>query len=270
MQISYEDSYLFDLRGYLVLGEVLSTDEVAELNRHIDDHGPADPGAELAEQLFGGYLLWDQAFRRLIDHPRVLPYLREWVDPHVRLDRYYGIHMRPGTTGLPLHGGVPDHDPTEYYRFRDGRPVNGITTVSWALSDMLPGQGGLVCIPGSHKSNMAWPRRFDHTADCATLIPLRAGDVVIFTGAIAHGTYPWHGPHLRRTLIYKYAPAHIAWSSGYLEWSPELCSLLTPRQRELLEPPHGTPGYDANQRPSYMRAGALPETMSDDAVEARR
>ena len=34
---------------------------------------------------------------------------------------------------------------------------NGLTVASWALTDMLPAQGGFCCIPGSHKSNFSCP-----------------------------------------------------------------------------------------------------------------
>jgi hypothetical protein len=252
--ISDEDRYLFDLRGYLVLPGVLDAAELAGLNATIDQWRLPEPGDHLKDQLFGGYLLWSKAFRDLLDHPRVLPYLTAWVGPHVRLDRYYGIYMRPGTSGLPLHGGpMEEHeDEAEYYRFHRGRPYNGITTVSWALTDMLPGQGGFVCVPGSHKGNYPLPEHFDHTAECAVQVPLRAGDVVLFTGAVTHGTYPWTGPHQRRTLIFKYAPAHLAWGPGYLDWPPELRAALTPRQADLLAPPMGTPHDHADTRPAYM------------------
>jgi ectoine hydroxylase-related dioxygenase (phytanoyl-CoA dioxygenase family) len=147
--------------------------------------------------------------------------------------------MRAGTNGLPLHGGGEDlDDPSAYFTYRQGRMLNGVTTVSWALTDMAKGQGGFVVIPGSHKSNYPHPEAFDWRAPCVTHVRMRAGDVVIFTGAVAHGTYPWSAPHQRRSLLFKYAPGHLAFSPTYLERSPELAALLTPRQAALLEPPY--------------------------------
>jgi Phytanoyl-CoA dioxygenase (PhyH) len=237
--VTEEQRYLFDLNGYVVLRSVLTSDELAELNELIDENDPPAPGETLASQRFGGFLQWGPQFRDLLCHPRLLPLLLEWVDPAVRLDRYYAIHMRAGTSGLPLHGGAQEiDDGSEYFLFRNGEMQNGITTAIWALSDMLGGQGGFVCIPGSHKSNYPRPESYDYTSDCVVHVELNAGDVLVFTGALAHGTHPWTAPHERRSLVFKYAPGHVAWGRAYLEWPAELREQLTPRQAALLEPPY--------------------------------
>jgi hypothetical protein len=192
-------------------------------------------------QRFGGFLLWGQPFRDLLDHPRIVPYLCELLDPAVRLDHCYGISMGMGSEGLRLHGGGTPYDRPEYFHFVGGQMYNGLTVVSWALTAAPPGQGGFVCIPGSHKANYACPpqiKNVSHRPDCVVDVPLQAGDVLIFTEALTHGTHPWRAAHQRRALLYKYAPGHLAWSSGYLRWPEELKELLTPRQRLLLEPPY--------------------------------
>jgi len=66
-------------------------------------------------------------------------------------------------------------------------------------------------------------------------VTLDAGDVVVFSEALTHGTLPWRGPHERRTLLYKYSPGNSAWS--HVEWPPELLAACTARQRLLLQPP---------------------------------
>jgi hypothetical protein len=65
---------------------------------------------------------------------------------------------------------------------------------------------------------------------------------VIFTESLVHGTLPWQGPGVRRTLFYKYAPHMLAWEKqpyfsqeGRLR--PELEATLTETQRRLLDPP---------------------------------
>lgn len=256
-----EALFLFDLRGYVVLPGVLAPEEVAELNRLMDARHLPPPGPSLDSQIFSGFLAWGEPFVRLLDHPRVFRLLEELVGPRLRLDRCYGIRMRTGTDGLPLHGGnLEIEDGTEYYEFRRGRMANGVTTVSWALCDAAPGDGGLGCIPGSHKSNLPRPADLDVTSPLVEQVPLRAGDVVVFTGAIAHGTKPWHAPHERRCLLFKYAPGHIAWSSGYLDGGAEPLQGLTERQAALFDPPqghrHDPDGSDVAPRPRFMDPGA--------------
>ncbi|MGH2355875.1 MAG: phytanoyl-CoA dioxygenase family protein [Chloroflexota bacterium] len=256
-----EERYLFDLQGFLVLPGVLPLGEVQALNDLIDQQGLPDPGEDVRSQRFGGFLRWGQPFRDLLDHPRTLPYLKELLDPGVRLDHCYGIYMRQGSSGLSLHGGGTPYDRPEYYHFRNGQMYNGLTVVTWALVDVPPGQGGFACIPGSHKANYPCPRpirAFERNPGCVIQVPMRAGDVLIFTEALTHGTQPWTAPHHRRALLYKYAPGHMAWGSGYANWPAELKEQLTPDQRLLLEPPYhsrrknvGEP--DAAPRAAYYR-----------------
>jgi hypothetical protein len=230
--------YLFDLRGFLVIPDVLGPSELSELNGLLDKNlAEQNPGAILSSQVFQDFLSWGKAFRNLLAHERVMPLLCHVFEEQVRLDRYYGLHMSPGTTGVPLHGGARDiDDQSEYYYMADGRIRNGITTVSWALTDMLSGHGGFACIPGSHKSFFPRPASL-REEECVTHVPLNAGDVVIFTGAVAHrGTY-WAGPHRRRSLLFKYAPRHMAWTRFYSAWPREILDSLTPEQRRLFDPP---------------------------------
>jgi hypothetical protein len=192
-------------------------------------------------QRFGGFLGWGQPFRDLLDHPGMMPYLKELLDPAVRLDHYYGIHMRQGTEGLKLHGGGTPYDRPEYYHFRNGQMFNGLTVVTWALSDVPAGQGGFACIPGSHKANYACPppiRSYEGNPGCVIQVPMRAGDVLIFTEALTHGTHPWTAAHQRRSLLLKYCPGHMAWGGGYAKWPAEMLEQLTPDQRLLFEAPY--------------------------------
>jgi hypothetical protein len=232
------DLYLFDLRGFLIIRQALGADEVGELNRILDDNIERPPGEKLASQVFHDFLLWDASLRALLTHEAVMPLLRNIVDEELRLDRYYGLHMVPGTTGVPLHGGAKDvEDMSEYYSVVDGRLRNGITTVCWALTDMLPKNGGFACIPGSHKSALPRPATLDE-AECLVPVPLNAGDVLVFTGAMAHSGTRWVGPHSRRSLLFKYAPRHLAWGRFYLSWPQELLDLLDAEQRRLFAPPY--------------------------------
>lgn len=235
-----EERYLFDLRGYLVLEGVLGAAEVEALNTLIDAQHLSEPSEEVQSQRFAGFLLWGQQFRDLLDHPRIVPYLKELLDPAFRLDHYYGIHMRQGNVGLRLHGGGTPYDRPEYYHFRNGRMYNGLTVATWALTDVPAGQGGFACIPGSHKANYICPpeiRSFSRDPGCVIQVPMRAGDVLIFTEALTHGTHAWTASHHRRSLLYKYAPGHMAWGGNYGRWPDELLELLTSDQRLLFEPP---------------------------------
>ena len=55
-------------------------------------------------------------------------------------------------------------------------------------------------------------RAFEQLEDDAEDLRVNAGDVVIFTEALVHGSR-WSGQSSRRVLIYKYCPGSVAWRS---------------------------------------------------------
>ena len=118
--------------------------------------------------------------------------------------------MAPGTSGLGLHGGATPFDPAQYYLLRDGQIRCGLVAVQWALVDHPPGGGGFCCVPGSHKASFPLPGRPD--GGLVVEVPLAAGDLVLFTEALTHGTLDWQGPAVRRTLLYKYSPGSSTWA----------------------------------------------------------
>lgn len=235
-----EERFLFDLHGYLVVKQVLSSVEVAALNRRADRSRPPTLDALGYDRVFNASA-WGPQYHALIDHPTVVPYLRELVGPHFRLDHDFLIYTTKGGTGQILHGGEgSDERPDHWYRYRDGVMRNGLTVATFCLSDARAGDGGFCCIPGSHKSNL-----YAHIPDdvrtharqphYVVQPAVDAGDVIIFTEALIHGTRPWKSRHERRALLYKYSPGHSAWMEGYydLDEYPG----ITEQQRRVLTPP---------------------------------
>jgi hypothetical protein len=227
------ERFRFDLQGFLVRRGALSTGDVAALNAAIDSFGLPPAGRDIGSQRFTDFLPVARRFRDLIDHPAVLGVVRETCGPNVRLDHVYGIVMSPGTAGLGLHGGGTPFDPAQHYRSDGGRIRTGLVAAQWALVDHPPGGGGFVCVPGSHRSGFPLPPAAD--ADLVVHVPLAAGDVVVFTEALIHGTAPWRRDEERRTLVYKYSPGNSAYSR--VHWPEELLATCTERQRLLLQPP---------------------------------
>jgi hypothetical protein len=74
---------------------------------------------------------------------------------------------------------------------------------------------------------------FEELEDDAEDIPVNAGDVLIFTEALTHGS-SWTGQSSRRVLIYKYCPGSVAWLSNV--WDEDARAPLTTRQRKMTVP----------------------------------
>ncbi len=229
-----EEKFQVDLEGYLVIKNVLTDDEVSEMNTFIDKG-----------DMEGRPSLWGEPFKRLIDHPKILPYLIELLGPYVRLDHDYVIIMNKGEKRGRLHGGEDGGHPSgnvgdHWYKYRDGVMRNGLSVMTYNLKDAPEGVGGFACIPASHKCNFATEipgdvRSFERSAHYVVQPPLEAGDVLFFTEALIHGTMPWQADHQRRALLFKYSPGHSAWNGNYYDISKY--GELTDRQRRMLMPP---------------------------------
>ncbi|MAG36273.1 MAG: hypothetical protein CL878_08520, partial [Dehalococcoidia bacterium] len=186
---------------------------------------------------------WSEPFRNMLAHPRIVRYLHDILGQGFRLDHPPGlITMRRGAEGHLLHGSSGSgFDPHQYYVYQNGRMHNGLTVVSWQLTDVNPGDGGLCLIPGSHTGNIACPsevKRYEQYQELVKPITCKAGDVVIFTEAVTHGTLPWQGQHQRRSVLIRYSPGNLAYAGGYSPWPEEWLEGLSEEQRAILEPPY--------------------------------
>lgn len=236
-----EEKFRFDLQGFLVVKNVLSADEVDALNTLADAVWP-DTGDD-GHRRTGRVSAWGPEAQALFDHPNALPYMIELLGPKFRADHDYCIFMKKGAHGGRLHGGpaMQSNAPGDHwYKYHAGVMRNGLTVFTYNLAPARKGDGGFACIPGTHKSNFAADipaevRGFERTAHYVHQPEVEAGDMLIFTEALVHGTMPWNGAQERRALLYKFSPGHSAWSQNY--YDPEAYPKLTDQQRRILQPP---------------------------------
>ena len=118
---------------------------------------------------------------------------------------------------------------------------NGLTVVTYFLTPASEGAGGFACVPGSHKSNFTVQeipeqvRTFEHPAHYVAQPAVEAGDALIFTEAVIHGTMVWRSQTERRPLLCKYSPGHSSWAKDW--YSCFDVGELTEQQQRLLAPP---------------------------------
>src|SRR5689334_4142284 len=119
-----EERYLFDLQGYLVIPNAIEPETLARMNAWLGERAKTDPQWQgQTGNLHVDYpITWGADFLALLDHPLVLPILKELLGETMRLDHDYAIFLREGHGGLPLHGPKlhEPYDPIHFYHYTDG------------------------------------------------------------------------------------------------------------------------------------------------------
>ena len=200
--ISAHERFLFDLNGFLVIRGVLSPAEVAAANAAIDAQSenmvrrdaPALRNAQKDSPLdasgprmdMGGMLAWPKPhcnpFRRLLAHPKLVPYITALCGKGYRLDHQpLVVAQGKDSEGFCLHGGPISGDdgvpagadphargpsvpcaarvpaPTAFpragvlnpelqYRAFNGQLWTSLLAMSVQLCDHNPGDGGFVIV----------------------------------------------------------------------------------------------------------------------------
>jgi hypothetical protein len=230
LQMTTEQMFDFDLNGYIVIRGALTRSEVSTALEGVRTltGGPRD-----GKFSFVGL---DHIFLELMARPTTLELLRVVLGDWFRFDHAFGLHM---SKDIPihenLHGGLLENQRSFWYQCGpDGVMHNGLVKVMYALTNAEQGAGGFICVPGSHKSGI----RFRPTHDSRfTVNPeLAAGDMLIFTEALVHGSRQWASHSERRVLTYSYAPGFLAWND-YRSIESLVLACTNDVQMRLLRPP---------------------------------
>jgi ectoine hydroxylase len=239
--VTADERFLFDNQGYLHLRGALTADEVAELLRLVEENKGKDIASINEDSSYAANQLnrplsrmidADVRFARLLDHATVEPYLAAFLGEdyrHIDNDLYFTY---PGFKGGHWHRGVAAH-PTGHAV--DGEFICPMVKVFYCLTDVGPGQGEFVVVPGSHKS------RYEIDTDRVDLPgqhifdDVRAGDVVVFNEALLHNGRPNPSEKTRITLIINFGRADAGPWPGYTPKDVTL-EAVSERQRRILTP----------------------------------
>jgi hypothetical protein len=263
--------YLFDVHGYLVLKDGVDPGDINELNTWADAHqnhmdGPRRQGTDTEGAWIGhvethtysgadginfqNIIEAGGVFERLIDYPSWIDHIHRFV--HVERNGL-SIHecllnLRGRGGFIGIHSG--GHLPISYMTFRQpntGDWMVGQINVITALQDIGPGDGPTTLVPGSHKAARPHPRLAEVAAAtyrsneaAGTAVGMRelyldAGDVLLFTDAITHGSAARTNDGYRRMVLYRYSPRWIRSRFHYVP-SEQMLARLTPEQRQIIQP----------------------------------
>jgi len=225
--VSLEEQFLFDVRGCLLLEQVLTAQEctgylnaISRLKeRDYPDAWmqglelPADTPAwaepmptfdrrKAAQIRFNGMIRLDPIFDSLIAHQRVVPYLQAFMG-RPQLINTWCIEKYRGSATDTWHRGV---QPTDY-TVRDSAIRSRMLNVVFFLTDNGPEDGCMVAVPGSHKNNidLDWGRYVNLEMPGSQAVTGKAGDVFLFSEAVVHNGLPKTTGGARTNLYYNYA-----------------------------------------------------------------
>ncbi len=259
------DIYLFDLRGYLLLEGALSAEEVADCNAILDDLRTTQPG-EWNGYVHGHFFaskneglnlqqIYEagEPFEKLIDHPSWIDQVKHFVGGEDSFDYNHGplfidenfASIRGPGEAIGLHSGPVPWNKRCQFHVHNQKFNCGQVDMLLALSDIGPGDGATMVIPGSHKSNFRHPEfeEFRMTTDGGSVdgvtgameVHMNAGDALLFVDAICHGSAKRANSGERRNVVYRYGPSWGFFRHGYRP-SRELLGRLTPERRQIVWP----------------------------------
>lgn len=276
--------YLFDLNGYLVLENAIDPDHVNACNAVLDQIINLDPPLKHGEwyggvqaHTFGGVdginlqQIYEagEPFERLIDHPAWWELVQHFVGGQATFDAHHGplfidenfASLRGPGEAIGIHSGGQASCKRNQFRYHLGEFMCGQVNVLLALTDIGPGDGATMVIPASHKSNIVHPQYAQNTiqsgkatsvdgVEAAIEVHMNAGDALLFTDTIMHGSAKRVNQGLRRITVYRYGPS---WGFFRHPYRPtrQLLDRLSEQQRRIVWPhepikrePNRIPGFE--------------------------
>jgi hypothetical protein len=223
--------------------------ERGEWAGYVHGHKYTDKDGLNLQQIYEG----GEAFENLIDHPSWIDKVKhfvggegtfDWHPSPLFIDENF-VNLREPGEAIGLHSGGHHGTKRNQFRHFNGRFQCGQVNILIALTDIKPGDGGTMLIPGSHKAHYEHPQIAEHKmmgtigsvdgVEGAVEMYMDAGDALLFVDAIGHGSAKRINPGVRRIVVYRYGPGWGNFRHGY-QPSSELLARLTPERRRIVQP----------------------------------
>lgn len=201
------------------------------------------PGTDTSIGGIGSGFSYNKSLEQLLFHPDTWPIVKELTDNKPRFDR--------GTLAVNTHlttQMTPLHCAREYfgwqstrYGYRNGRIFCDTFVIFFYFTDVYPGDGGLIVVPGSHRVEVQRPANYffpdlknpkiDNLPQITNITP-KAGDVIVISELLTHGALIWKPTDReRRFLILCYNPQYFYYQNGIRD---EVIPRLSPETKELI------------------------------------
>lgn len=235
--LTEEQKHQWKEDGYIILKNVLSSDEIKNLTTAIDqmyEEHQKQPDVKPNAGLDRRNVMEDNdIFVELIDHPAMFPVVLELMGPYILLGMSEVIVRPPQPEGKGLLHTDGGQAMRQIRVSESSLPLQ--IKLHYFLTDLPnPDSGNFTVVPGSH--NRPFPeggfKEGPYIPEAVQLC-VNAGDVAIFPHAMWHGFVVNKSDKPRKTLVYCYVHQCLR-CFDYEKASPELLARCTPRQRRLI------------------------------------
>jgi len=245
-----------EVEGYLVLPDLLDTDQVARLKAETTQLETVAVDYSIHQRGCPGVQFVGGAITDLIAHRPTIQFLETLFGNDVVMMGYDYACSEPGHPGISLHA---DGQPYGSAIFGMQGSVPWMVRVLYYLDDLTPEVSPFRVVPRSHLSmhDDANPylRYKSHPEE--VMVTLKAGSAVLINHRVFHGNYPNTGDWSREMLAIAYRPAWAGPQSDVDPWDPEkLASLPGEVQRLMTDPNQRRGNYDAGNKPPGMASEA--------------
>ena len=266
--LTQEQIEFYHINGYITVSNVLTPEEMAELQRVTDEfvdksrsvtqhtdvfdlepgHTPDAPRLRRLKNPIKQHPVYDRTIR----HPRILDIIAQLIGSDIRTN---GDKLNMKSAGFG--SAVEWHQDFAFYPHTN----DDLLAVGIAIDDMMLENGPLLVIPGSHKGPIYSHHQdglfvgavTDADFDLKDTVPLelKAGDISIHHARILHASAPNKSNRPRRFLLFQYCSGDSWPLLGMPKWEDFKATFLRgepsfrPRMAEIpvyipLPPPEKT------------------------------
>lgn len=238
---------LIDGKGYVVLPQVFSPEEIKQARSLIMDYSERDApkathfqGAN-ADKLHLQRRVWNllnkgQIFVEMVQREPVVSIMRRFLGSEFILGSIAANRLLPGGPGQELHIDYPYWDMYKAESFPLGInpsfPLNA--QVSILLDDFTEENGATAIVPGSQKLGR-YPSDEDRAAAKVERMTGKAGDVAIFFGMAWHAAMPNRSDANRSAVLIQYLPKFVKPMEDQVRGlDPKILAKASPLLRQLV------------------------------------
>jgi ectoine hydroxylase-related dioxygenase (phytanoyl-CoA dioxygenase family) len=252
-----EQIHQIEVEGYLVLPDLLSAEQVAQLKAETARLDTFAVDYSVHQQVRPQVQFAGGAITALIAHPPTIAFLRTLFGDEIVFMSYAYARSEPGHPGISLHTDGQPYG-SQIFGYEGSCPF--MVRVLYYLDDLTPEVSPFRVVPRSHLSFHAdanpYKRYAAHPEE--VMVTAKAGSAVLINHRVFHGNFPNRGDRAREMLAIAYRPAWAGPVVAQIEpWAPGDLEALPAAVRPFF--------IDRNTRQWDFAGGNKPANMKSEA-----